>query len=186
MPHHPPVTNDARRSATRVATLVAVPVALLAGFVAFQVLKPATSEPATLKPQATGPVTMPARPLDERQATVCRALLARMPEAVRDRQRRQVTSGPEQNAAFGDPAITVVCGGETPSFAPTETVYPLSEVCWVADSAGIKWTTVDREVPVVVTVPAGYDSPGQWVTAFSGPISATIPAAHVPTGCKPA
>jgi len=175
------VTNDARRSATRVATLVAVPVALIAGLVAFQALKPAQP-----KPQATGPVTMPAPPLDERQAAVCRALLVRMPEAVRDRQRRPVTAGHEQNAAFGDPAITVACGGEMPSFAPTETVYPLSGVCWVADSTGIKWTTVDREVPVVVTVPAGYDSPGQWVTAFSGPISVTIVPAHVPSGCKQA
>ena len=176
MPHHPPVSNDARRSASRVATLVAVPVALLAGFVAFQALKP--------RPQETGPVTMQAKVLDGRQADVCRALVARMPEQVRDRQRRQVTSGHEQNAAFGDPAITLECGGETPQIAQTEIVYPLSGVCWVADPEGTRWTTVDREVPVVIKVPKGYDSPGQWITAFSGAISATVPTAHVPSGCK--
>ena len=179
MPHHSPVTNDVRRSASRVATLVAVPLALLAGFVAFQALKPATP-----KPQETGPVTMPGKALDARQAEVCRALLSRMPEQVRDRQRRQVTAGHEQNAAFGDPAITLVCGGETASFAPTEMVYPLSGVCWVPDPAGTRWTTVDREVPVVINVPKDYDSPGQWVAAFSGAISATVPPAHVPSGCK--
>lgn len=181
MPHHPPVTNDTRRSASRVATLVAIPAALLAGFAAFQALKPATP-----KPQATGAVTMLGRPLDQRQNDVCRALLARMPEAVHDRQRRQVTAGHEQNAAFGDPAITLACGGDQPSFAPTEIVYQLSGVCWVADHTGTRWTTVDREVPVAITVPSAYDSPGQWVTAFSAPISATVPTAHIPSGCKDA
>lgn len=153
--------------------------ALLAGFVAFQALKPADP-----KPPETGPVTMPAKALDGRQTEVCRGLLARMPEKVRDRQRRQVTAGPDQNAAFGDPAITLACGGETPPLAQTDFVYHLSGVCWLPDSAGTRWTTVDREVPVVVVVPMGYDSPGQWVTAFSGAISSAIPPAHVPSGCK--
>lgn len=173
------MTNDVRRSASRVATLVAIPVALLAGFAAFQVLKPAEAGP-----QPTGPVTMPAKALDARQAEVCRALLSRMPDKVRDRQRRQVTSGHEQNAAFGDPPITVECGGDTPAFAPTDIVYPLSGVCWIPDTSGTRWTTVDREVPVAVMVPSDYDSPGQWVIAFSGAISATVPTAHVPSGCK--
>jgi hypothetical protein len=155
-------------------------VALLVGFLAFQALKPA--EP---KPQATGPVTMPAKALDGRQADVCRALLARMPEKVRDRQRRQVTAGQGQNAAFGDPAIMLACGGEAPSFAPTEMVYGLSGVCWMADPSGTMWTTVDREVPVVVLVPKDYDSPAQWVTAFSEPILAAIPpSANAPSGCQ--
>lgn len=179
MPHHPPVTNDVRRSASRVATLVAVPVALLAGFVAFQALKPATP-----KPQATDPVTMPAKALDPRQTAVCRALLARMPEKVRDRQRRQVTAGHEQNAAFGDPAITLECGTQRPSFAPQDMVYGFSGVCWLPDAAGTKWTTVDREVPIAIVVPKDYDSPGQWVAAFSGAITATVPTADAPWGCQ--
>jgi len=173
------VSNDVRRSASRVATLVAVPVALLAGFVAFQALRPATP-----KPQETGPVAMTAKALDGRQTEVCRALVARMPDQVRDRQRRQVTAGQEQNAAFGDPAITLACGGETPSIAQSEFVYGLSGVCWMVDPAGTKWTTVDREVPVVIMVPKEYDSPGQWVTAFSGPISSAVLPAHIPSGCK--
>jgi hypothetical protein len=127
---------------------------------------------------------MPAMALDGRQSEVCRALLARMPDKVRDRHRRQVTVGSEQNAAFGDPAITLACGGETPQIAATEFVYNLSGVCWMADASGIKWTTVDREVPIVINVPKDYDSAGQWVTAFSGAISTTVPSAHIPTGCK--
>ncbi|HEX6683554.1 MAG TPA: DUF3515 domain-containing protein [Candidatus Limnocylindrales bacterium] len=168
---------EERRSATRVATLVAVPLAVLAGLVAFQVLKPDF--------QDTGPVTMLAIQLDERQTVVCRALLAHLPGQVRDRQRRPVTAGPEQNAAFGDPAITVACGGKKPAFAPTDVVYPLSGVCWIPDASGTTWTTVDREVPVVVTVPQEYDSPGQWVAAFSAPVFKAILSADVPSGCKP-
>jgi hypothetical protein len=173
------MTNDVRRSASRVATLVALPVALLAGFIAFQALKPAPP-----KAQSTDPVTMPAKALSTRQSDVCRALLSRMPDQVRDRQRRQVTAGHEQNAAFGDPAITVQCGAQAPAFAPQDTVYAFSGVCWFPDAAGTTWTTVDREVPIAIVVPKDYDSPGQWVAAFSGPITATVPTANVPWGCK--
>jgi hypothetical protein len=127
---------------------------------------------------------MQAKKLDGRQAEVCRALLARMPEAVRDRQRRQVTAGQDQNAAFGDPAITLECGGEMASYPATEFVYNISGVCYLPDPDGIKWMTVDREVPVIINVPKGYDSAGEWVTAFSGVITATVPPAHVPSGCK--
>lgn len=176
MPYHPPVTVEERRSATRVATLVAIPLALMAGFVAFQVLKPDV--------QDTGPVTVPAVQLDERQTVVCRALMARLPDQVRDRQRRPVTAGPEQNAAFGDPAITVTCGGKEPVFAPADIVYPLSGVCWIPDASGTRWTTVDREVPVVVTVPEEYDPPGQWVAAFSASIDQAVLFADAPWGCK--
>jgi hypothetical protein len=172
------VNNDARTAAIRLATAVAVPFALLAGFVAFQVLKPETP-----KAQSTGPVQMPVRQLDERQATVCRALLAQLPQQVRDRARRPVTAGSEQNAAFGDPAITVACGVSKPSYAPTDTVYPLNDVCWFADSTGTRWSTVDREVPVEITVPRGYDPPAQWVILFSDAVAAGIPSAEAPWGC---
>jgi hypothetical protein len=175
------VNNDARRSAIRIATLVAAPIALLAGFVAFQILKPAP--PPTPKPQSTAPVTMAERPLNERQATVCRALLSQMPEQIRDRPRRKVTAGPEQNAAFGDPAITVACGTAIPQFPPTATVWPLNGVCFYADSTGTQWTTVDREVPVQITIPHEYEQPAQWAINFSGIIAATIPSAKAPWGC---
>jgi len=170
---------------------IALPTAVVAGLVAYWVLggfgggpgRPAAS-PA---PQTTAPVTMPAPALPDRPATVCRALLSQLPETLRDRPRRPVTAGPEQNAAYGDPAITLACGaGTRPSVDPTATVYPLSGVCWYAEPgpAATTWTTLDREVPVTVTVPNRYDSPGQWVIEFSGPVGVSIPAiASVPSGC---
>lgn len=185
------MNNDqTARSARRLATLIAIPVALIAGLVAFQVLKPqptpqplAEESPATV--QASSPVSLPAPPLGERHATVCRALLAMLPDEIRDRPRRQVTGGHEQNAAYGDPAITLSCGGEVPEFQPTDFVYPLNEVCWFADQTGTKWTTVDREVPVTVYVPRDYDAPGGWVILFSTPVdSAVAPiSGDLPFGC---
>jgi hypothetical protein len=45
---------------------------------------------------------------------------------------------------------------------------------------------VDREVPVRVTVPKVYDPPGQWTTAFSDTVTATVRSLEqIPTGCRP-
>jgi hypothetical protein len=168
---------------------VALPVALVAGFIAYRVLSGPGAHPggsASPAPQSTGPVAMAAPPLAEHPATVCRTLLSRLPAALRDRPRRPVTAGPAQNAAYGDPAITLVCGGTRPSVDPTALVYPLSGVCWyaVTGPAAAAWTTVDREVPVTVTVPNGYTAPGQWVIEFSPAVATTVPAtADRPAGC---
>jgi hypothetical protein len=105
---------------------------------------------------------------------------------LRDRPRRPVTAGPDQNAAYGDPPITLACGVPPISLPQTADVYALSGVCWYSQpgDGGTMWTTVDRETPVRVTVPGAYHSPGQWVIEFSAPISAALPrAATVPAGC---
>jgi hypothetical protein len=188
------VADDVTRHAARLATIITVPAVLVAGVLAIVLLRgvdggagsPAGS-PAP-RVQATGPVAMPAPSLTARQTTVCRALLSRVPHALRDLPQRPVTAGAKQNAAYGDPAITLACGTKLPSFPPTDTVLGLDGVCWYAAQGptGSTWTTLDREVPVTVTVPARYDQPGQWVIEFSTPVAAAIPsAAKVPYGCRP-
>jgi hypothetical protein len=130
---------------------------------------------------------MPAPKLTARQTTVCGALLSQVPHAVRDLAQRPVTAGPKQNAAYGSPAITLACGTTVPSFAPADGVLLLDGVCWYATESpdGSTWTTVDREVPTTVTVPAEYDQPGQWVIEFSTPVAASVPpAAKIPYGCR--
>jgi len=187
------VVDPVARSAARVAAAVALPCALVAGLVAFLALRHAGAAAAprasaTPGPQSTSAVAMPAPSLPDQTATICRALLSQLPDQVRDRSRRPVTAGSEQNAAYGDPAITLTCGGiPQPSIDPTADVYLLSGVCWYAaqGSSGTTWSTLDRQVPVTVTVPASYDQPGQWVTAFSGPIVTSVPSASsAPTGCR--
>jgi hypothetical protein len=175
------------------AALIALPVAVVAGLVVFGILggfgSPATRPSTTpASGRAGGPVTMLAPDLPEQTATVCRALVAALPDTLRDRTRRPVTAGPEQNAAYGDPAITLACGGgPRPSVDPTRDVYVLGRVCWYevpGPGSSTVWTAVDRTVPVTVTVPAGYDPPGQWVIGFSGPVRSSVPAtSNVPFGC---
>jgi hypothetical protein len=185
------LADEVTRQAARLATIVTVPVVLLAGVLVFVLLGGAgdgTGKPArspSSRPQATGPVAMPARQLTARQATVCRALLSQVPHAIRDRVQRPVTAGAEQNAAYGDPAITLACGTTRPSFPPTDTVLKTNSVCWYASTGpdGSVWTTLDREVPVTVTVPASYEQAGQWVIEFADPVTAAVPSIKAPYGC---
>jgi hypothetical protein len=185
------VVDPVTRSAARWAAAIALPVALVVGFLSYRALtagaRPTASPSPSPSPHSTGPVAMPAPALSEPSATVCRALLSQLPDALRDRPRRPVTAGAEQNAAYGDPAITLACGaGPQPALPPDATVYELSGVCWypLPSSDGTVWTTVDRQVPVTVTVPGSYDGPGEWVIGFSGAIGTAVPAlATAAPGC---
>jgi len=76
------------------ATVIAVPVALLTGVVVHGLGMPASSSPNA---QATGPVTLPAAALDNRPAVICQSLVAMLPSVVREKQRRPVTAGAGQN-----------------------------------------------------------------------------------------
>jgi hypothetical protein len=179
--------------AARVATFVAVPVALIVAVVSFWALggfrADATgsgTRAATPHATSTAPVAMAAPSLDPTRAAACRSLIDGLPKALRDKPRRPVTAGAGQNVAYGDPAITVACGGPAVTLPATAEVYGLSGVCWYSQPGGdgTIWTTVDRDTPVRVTVPASYDSPGQWVIEFSAPVAAALPrAANVPAGC---
>ncbi|HZN18383.1 MAG TPA: DUF3515 family protein [Micromonosporaceae bacterium] len=199
------MTDPTLRSARRVATLVAVPVAVLAGFGAFaafggfdrsSVSAPSASATsasapsafaAPVRPAAAGAVAVAAPPLAAGTAAACRALLSRLPEALGAGPRRPVTSGAEQNAAYGDPPVVLACGfGPVTRLAPQDVVYQLSGVCWQAVElpAETAWTTVDREVPVTVTVPRAYDEPGQVVTELVPAVLAAVrPKTAVPSGC---
>ncbi|MEU4568424.1 DUF3515 family protein [Micromonospora sp. NPDC023956] len=183
------------RTAALVAALVALPVTVAVAGLTFTALAP--DEPAAgpspsesvqaLGPKSTVPVEMAAPPLAERPATVCRALLSKLPSSVRDLPQRPVTAGPEQNAAYGDPALTVSCGVPEPAIPLTDTVWVVEQVCWHASEQSdvTVLTTVDREAAVRVTVPKGYEQPLQWVSPISEAIVASIlTAGPVPSGCR--
>ncbi len=191
-PEHTP--DRTTRRAALWATVVAVPLAVLTGWLVFSAVDrgpaggtgAASPSPTAARPQSTAPVAMSAPALSQRATVVCRALLSRLPRSVRDLAQRPVTAGAEQNAAYGDPAITVACGVPAPSFPPTDLVYPLDRVCWhaVERPDATVWTTVDRQVPVQVTVPRVYEQPGQWTNEFSATVTETVPSAtSAPSGC---
>jgi hypothetical protein len=175
---------DTRRAA-RIAALVAVPVAVVTGIVAFQVMSP--DDPATpgnnaARPVPSTPVEMAAPPLSERAATVCRALFAKLPDRFGDLPRRPVTAGPEQNAAYGDPAVTVACGVAGPTPPDGAQYFEVNSVCWyTADVTGDRrWSLQGREVPLLVTVPAAHN--GEDLVDLSKPVSEAIP--EVKQVCK--
>ena len=178
------------RHAARTATLAAVPVALLAGVLAFALLggfgggTPSASGSATPQPSST--VSVPAQSLSRHAETVCRGFIATLPLTIRGERQRPVSTGPEQNAAFGAPPIVVRCGVPAATVPKTATVYRLGGVCYLAtrQPTGTVWTTVDRTVPVAVTVPKQRTSPGQWTAEFSDSIAGAVPSLDkAPTGC---
>jgi hypothetical protein len=189
------VTDEVSRGAARLAALIAVPLALIAGVVSYWVMggfdgdQPDEPAPTSRPPAATGPVAVSAPALSPPVAAICRALVAKLPPTIREAAQRPVTAGAEQNAAYGDPAITLACGVIAPSFPATDNVYLLDAVCWHAGPApgggATRWTTVDRTVPVAVTVPDAYEGQAQWVIGFSKAVAEAVPAAPTkPFGCR--
>ncbi|TDC78517.1 DUF3515 family protein [Micromonospora sp. KC606] len=187
-----PGRDPASRKAALIATLVAVPVTVAVGGLILARLAPdppaAAPSPTatTARAQSSAPVEMAAPALDARTATVCRALMSQLPGSVRDLTQRAVTAGAEQNAAYGDPALTVACGGAEPAFPATDDVWTVNRVCWHArqENDAMVLTTVDRETAVTVTVPGAYEQPLQWVAPISDTIVASVPSGgDVPSGC---
>jgi hypothetical protein len=198
--------DNTTRIAAIWATAVAVPVVLLVGAVAFFLVKPAPeTDPA---PAASGLAAVPstavevaAPTLTGRAAQVCLAVTSQLPDRIRNLPARKVSAGPEQNAAYGEPAITVACGVPQPKMCATVddtsgTCVPLvadvllmNRVCWhYAEAAGqTTFTTMDREVPVRVVVPTAYDKRAQWANEFSDIVVETDKSITegVPSGCKP-
>ncbi|WFE34187.1 DUF3515 family protein [Micromonospora sp. WMMD975] len=203
-----PRRDHGTRRAALWATLVAVPVTVAVAGFTFAKLAPespdaASSASASPRVQSSAPVEMPAPALAQRPAVLCRALVSQLPDTVRELGQRPVTAGPEQNAAYGDPALTVACGGGAPvkpcpsptaggdlpasCFPDTDEVWTVNKVCWhpVQEADATVLTAVDRETPVQVRVPKTYDQPLQWVAPISDAIVSAVPSAKTaPSGCS--
>lgn len=197
--------STATRSAAIWATAIAVPVTVLAAVLLFAFLadrsnadrsnvdRSAVGSPAPPAVRSTTPVTMAAPALSARASAVCRSLVSKLPPAVRDRPAREVTAGSAQNAAYGDPAITVACGARQPSVADEALLMNMKSmvaaegyVCWYTEQRAdaTVWTTVNREIPVQVTVPSAYEQAAQWANEFSDAIvTAGRARTDVPAGC---
>ncbi|GGM20022.1 DUF3515 family protein [Dactylosporangium sucinum] len=161
-------------SPSRIATLAALPLALLAGLGVFWALGGFPSAPSTSAVSAT------AAPLDQDTAAVCRALVARLPTSLGGLDRRPVTAGGEQNAAFGDPPIVLSCGVPVRSIPQNAQLLALSNVCWYPEERSTEtvWQSVDRKVSLQVVVPKKAE--GSWVVNLSAPIVATVPQTASP------
>jgi hypothetical protein len=199
----PEKTDRTTRSAALWATAIAVPVAVLVGVLIFaQVIRRAEpgAAPAPTTPAAVPatPVPMAAPRLSARAAEVCLAVTSQLPTTLRDLPIRKVSAGPEQNAAYGQPPITVACGvtqpamcrtlDDGPGCVPLDTeLLNMNRVCWFGrpGPAGNLFTTLDREVAVQVSVPSSYQQPAQWANEFSDAVVETVKSktTGVPSGC---
>ncbi|MFC7547595.1 DUF3515 family protein [Plantactinospora sp. GCM10030261] len=189
VPDQPPARDPAARQAARWATAVALPVALLVGLFAFFQLRPEPPAPSATAPgpQSTAPVTVAAPALPDRAQVVCRALIATLPGSVRDLRQRPVTAGPEQNAAYGDPALLVRCGVPPVTASGTDDLWNINGVCWLPEQTpeAVVLTTVDREVPIAVTVPRAYPEALQWTAPLAEATLASVRSiADPPRRCR--
>ncbi|MGY0236432.1 DUF3515 family protein [Longispora urticae] len=176
------MTDPDRRAAARTATFVAVPVAIAVGVAALWFAnRQAAPEPrptSTAVP-STG-VSVPALPLAGEDVSRCRALVEGLPPAFGDLPRRAVTGNAGQTAAYGEPAVTLTCGGPATTFPPTGTLFPLNGVCWYGEQAkdANVFHTVDRVTPVRVSIPTAYQ--GELIAGFSSSVAAAVPAVATP------
>ena len=163
-----PVRSD-RRSAARLATLVAVPVTVVLLAVAVlaerhggsgaEPVAPASSAPATAKASKALPSVKVAPPpaLSAAQQRACQDLISALPTDLGDLPARPVESSSPYVAAWGEPAVTLRCGlPRPPSFIATADVQQINGVTWFPERRGATtaWVVVDRPVYVEVLVPA--------------------------------
>ncbi|WP_077058621.1 DUF3515 domain-containing protein [Streptomyces sp. MP131-18] len=113
-----------------------------------------------------GPRIEPPTPVGE-AADACRALTADLPERVDGAERGEPDRESPFTAVWGDPAIVLRCGVDEPQVLTpgSETYDPVgaefvgvNEVSWLLEeeSGGARFTTVEREVFVEMTVPDSY------------------------------
>jgi hypothetical protein len=169
-----------------VATAVAVPIAAVAGVVVFNAIA-SESDAADLVQEDLSPVSVQVPELGDEDAVVCLALTATAPETAGGLEARPVEGGDraaESVMAYGDPAVVATCGTAAVEVEDTAAVYKLNGVCWFSDEDGAEWTTLDRQVPVGVSVPADHEQPVDVLNDLSNVIAEKVPAAaDAPTGC---
>lgn len=122
--------------------------------------------------QATGPVTVTPTPaVAARQS--CAALVRLLPQRLQAAQRRTTTPDPATTAAWGDPPITLVCGG--PSGDPRDDTFSVDGVRFAIHDIGPgnTWTTRDRSPAVRVTVPDAYENQAELVGYLVEPLNET-------------
>lgn len=169
------------------AVLVPLVVALL---VLVNVLGPddATGQPPDEVADVSGTAPaqrgdLPPVPVDTPDVTpatelACPVLMGQLPLELAGETSRMVDSDTLFAYAWGDPAVVLVCGVAPPAgyvVGGPQTLV-VSGVEWFVDLSDpdrYVWTTVDRNVPVQVSVPSSSDSAAP--TALSPIIATTLP-----------
>lgn len=189
-------TSSSMRSPFWIATAVAVPVMLLAGYGVYQGLVSSTSVPDEDTPVDDSPVAVDVPDVnDDETAVICRALLAQSPDKVVDLEARGVEAKDNSDAAgiselvaaWGDPAMVMRCGVNEVEVGDTDMVYQWADTCWAVDEGDDQhvWTSVDRQIPVEIVVPAEHEQSGELVSVLSPVVGEAVPGTdEFPSGCE--
>lgn len=110
-------------------------------------------------------------------AAACKALVAALPREVDPGvARRPVTPDDGRTAAWGDPAVTLVCG-VPPGDAVHDEPLVVDGVAFTVHTGGgaSTWTTYGRTVRAAVRIPSAYENGIELVYPLAGPVDATLP-----------
>jgi hypothetical protein len=109
----------------------------------------------------------------------CPVLMGQLPLELAGEASRLVESDSPFGYAWGDPPVVLVCGvAPAAGYVVGAATIAISGVEWFVDTADpdvVVWTTVDRNVPVQVRVPATTDS--ATVTALCPILTTALPYA---------
>jgi Protein of unknown function (DUF3515) len=187
-----PRSEDITRRAALIATAVAVPVVV----VLLVVVNLATHGGKDRGGSGSTPVaelsgsrtpardeklpvlTVPTPAVTPAADLACPVLMKQMPLELDGEKSRLVKSDSPYVYAWGDPAVVLVCGADPPAgYVVGASAIQIDQVQWYVDTTSSKnttiWTTVDRNVPVQVQVPASADSAS--VTALGKLVGTAIP-----------
>ena len=153
------------------------PLRRLAATAALLALTACTSAPAAA-PAATGPVDVPVP--TSRAPAGCARLGPLLPASLGEGvERRPVTGDDTRTAAWGDPAVTLVCGTPAPpkgsevvQLGPSD--QPVMTFAVVDVGAATAFTAEGLGVPVTVTVPDADDA--TLLVPLVAPLRAALPA----------
>lgn len=109
------------------------------------------SAPLLVLTSCGGPTELPTYRLDPGATTACEDFVADLPDTLAGEERGEVEPADALGAAYGDPAITVVCGGPAPaSFNPASQCDEVDGVGWYLSPDA----TTELEADVVAATPA--------------------------------
>ncbi|WP_440712541.1 DUF3515 domain-containing protein [Gordonia sp. FQ] len=146
--------REPRLSPALIATLVAIPVMVVAGFIAFAVLRSDRASTVPIESYSTS----------SENADLCGPLIAKLPESFDDYRHKKVdgntvTWTSNKSGDSGDP-LMLRCGVARPKdLAPTSALQVINAVQWFMTdsdtSRGQAFVVVDRRPYVAVWVPVG-------------------------------
>ncbi|WP_163510462.1 DUF3515 family protein [Fodinicola acaciae] len=175
----PPATD--RRGAARLAAFIAVPIAVVAGIAFFAIRSATLPQPAasaTPSVAASGPVTVtapPSAPADV--VALCGKMIGSLPIVLDGKHSRAVSTAPDRVVAWGDPAVVLRCGVAPVTYPPDANLLGINGVTWYGKAVGrdVVFTSIDRKVPIEITVPAAKGNPSDPIATLSTPIGHIVP-----------